>query len=190
MEQTPNKPVHRQYFLALLCPAETDLRVRRYKQWMKEQFGCTVALKSPAHITIIPPFWWPEEKEPELMEILNGFSFDETAVTTVLDGFSHFDKRTLFIQVKPSDVLDRFHRQALSYFGMALGTVIKKDKRPFHPHVTIATRDIQPVQFNKAWEKLKLEDFSTSFITSALSLLKLSPGKWEVTGEKQWGAKK
>lgn len=189
MEQTQNKPVHRQYFLALLCPLHTDKRVSRYKQWMKEQFSCTVAMKSPAHITIIPPFWWPEEKEPELMALLDGFSFEETAVTTLLDGFSHFDKRTLFIGVKPPALLDRFHRQALAYFGTALGAVIQKDKRPFHPHVTIATRDMQPAQFDKAWEKLKHEKFSDSFSVTALSLLKLSPGKWEVRGEKQWGGK-
>ncbi|HEY6506286.1 MAG TPA: hypothetical protein VIZ28_20055, partial [Chitinophagaceae bacterium] len=46
---------HKMYYVALLCSPETDGKVQQFKYWMRERFGCTAALRSPAHITLIPP---------------------------------------------------------------------------------------------------------------------------------------
>ena len=54
------------YFIALVLPRHLDEKIRVYKQTMLDQYGCRVGLKSPAHITVIPPFWMEEEKEEQL----------------------------------------------------------------------------------------------------------------------------
>ena len=44
------------YFIALVAPEEINTPILKWKTWFRDNFGCTVALKSPAHITLIPPF--------------------------------------------------------------------------------------------------------------------------------------
>ena len=45
------------YFIALVASDEINQQVLKWKLMMKEKYKCEVALKSPAHITLIPPVW-------------------------------------------------------------------------------------------------------------------------------------
>lgn len=59
-----NQPAkHNMYFVAIVCPGQINEKVEQFKQWMKDRFGCVVAMKSPAHITLIPPFWLAHEMQ-------------------------------------------------------------------------------------------------------------------------------
>ena len=61
------------YFVAIVCPEQINEKVLQFKNWMKTRFDCTVALKSPAHITLVAPFWLENEKEAELIVSLMAF---------------------------------------------------------------------------------------------------------------------
>ena len=52
----------RMYFIAIVLPDELNKKVLKWKNFMHDKFGCKVGLKSPAHITFIPPFWMHEER--------------------------------------------------------------------------------------------------------------------------------
>jgi 2'-5' RNA ligase len=153
---------------------------------MKEQFGCIVALKSPAHITIVPPFWFEESRENELLQALQSFSSRLSEVEIHLDGFNHFRKRVLFINVEENKMLIDLEVQAEDHFMESFSGCIKKDNRPFHPHITIANRDMKPSHFEKAWEYFSKKEFKETFNVNAISLLKLSQGRWTVMSEKIW----
>ena len=51
------------YYVALVCPNEIDEVINRFKVWMKDRFGCKAAMKSPAHITLVAPFWLEDKKQ-------------------------------------------------------------------------------------------------------------------------------
>jgi 2'-5' RNA ligase len=176
----------RMYYIAVVCPAQVNEKVLRYKMWMKEQFGCVVALKSPAHITIIPPFWLDEIRENELLQTLQSFSSRLPEVKIQLEGFNHFRNRVLFINVEENKILNDLKIQTENHFMESFGNCIKKDNRPFHPHITIANRDMKPSHFEKAWEYFSKKEFKESFTNKTISLLKLSPGKWNVISEQEW----
>ena len=53
------------YFVAIVLPSHLNEKLLAYKQLMLEKYNCKVALKSPAHITLVPPFWMEEEKEQQ-----------------------------------------------------------------------------------------------------------------------------
>lgn len=178
------------YYAAIICPAQINDKVLQYKQWMKEQFGCTAALKSPAHITLVPPFWFETAKENELLQTLQSFTSVINHLEIHLYGFSHFGKRVLFIGVPENFNLNRIKNETEGHFTSAFAQSIKKDDRPFHPHVTIATRDMKPSHFEKAWEYFSRHKFDETFTTKTISLLKLGDGKWNVPGEKDWQVQK
>lgn len=178
----------RMYYIAVVCPSPVNEKVLQYKVWMKEQFGCMVALKSPAHITIIPPFWLEEKKEVELLETLQSFSSRLPEAEIQLEGFNHFGKRVLFINVGENKILNDLKTRAECHFMESFAGCIKKDNRPFHPHITIANRDMKPSHFEKAWEYFSEKEFEETFSVKKLSLLKLSKEKWNVIAEKNWSA--
>jgi len=174
------------YFFAIVCPGELDKKVLSFKYWMKEQFGSVVALKSPAHITLIQPFWLEEDKEDALREFLQGFTSDMDELEIQLEDFSHFGKRILFVEVKENPSLEELKNQVENYFAISFADFIKKDDRPFHPHITIASRDLKPGDFDKAWLHFSKQTFQEKIYTRTISLLKLSGGKWNVISEKRW----
>ena len=180
----PSDLSHSMYYAAIVCPERINEKVVQYKKWMKNRFGCTVALKSPAHITLLAPFWLENEKENELTGTLKSFNTLTGRFDIQLEGFGHFGKRVLFIAVKESPRLNQLKAEAEIHFQSSFAGIIKPDERPFQPHVTIANRDMQPSHFEKAWEHFSKTDYSETFSAGSVSLLKLVEAKWEVIGEK------
>jgi len=174
------------YYVALICPEETDNKVNEFKFWIKQHFGCVIALKSPAHITLIPPFWLELKMEPELIKTLQSFRSNMDELEIHLDGFSHFGKRVLFVDVKNNPALIELRNQAANHFLKSFSDVIKKEDRSFYPHITIATRDIKPGEIAMALNHLNNVGFHEHFRISTISLLKLSPTKWNVINSANW----
>ena len=173
------------YFVAIVCPPSLDKKIYSYKSWMKEQFGCVVAMKSPAHITLVPPFWLPGSEEEKLLEAQRSFTSTIGELTIRLTGFSHFRKRVLFVAVENSPELEQLKKEAEDHF-VKLFPAKKKDTRPFHPHITIANRDMKPSHFETAWEHFLKKEISEVFDAKTISLLKLCDGKWQIINENIW----
>lgn len=177
----PQRPEsHKMYYAAIVCPPETDEKIFQLKEWMRKQFGCVVALKSPGHITLIPPFWMDETREQELLDHLHSFKSDYFPLEIQLNGFSYFDDRVLFVQVNENANMSELRLQTEAHFLQSFSNEIRKDERPFHPHVTIANRDVSPSAFIKAWQHFEKEQFETSFTVNTISILKLKESRWGV----------
>ena len=174
---------HTMYFVGILCPPEIEEKVLQFKNWMREHYGCIVALKSPGHLTLVPPFWMKTESEQELMQTLQSFQNEGAEFEIRLNGFSHFTNRVMFIQVEENPALLELKNRVEDHFQNIFGELIKKDERPFHPHVTIANRDLRPGDYESAWPHFEKKEFNKSFNAKTISLLKLQQGRWEVIGE-------
>lgn len=174
------------YFIAVACPVEINDQIQKHKLWMRDHFGCTVALKSAAHITLVTPFWLKKESEQMLIDTLHSFNTDKLPVEIELQGFSHFSNRVIFVNVIENQLLGSLRKETEDHFIQSFRNIIKPDDRPFHPHVTIANRDIKPGDFIKAWEHFSKEKLEESFRTNAVSLLKLTAEKWSVIAEKNY----
>ena len=182
----PVKNLHSMYFVAVVCPVEIEKKVHHLKVWMRDHYGSKVALRSPAHITLVPPFWLDQEKENTLLDDFMSFHSELTPFEISLDGFSHFSNRVIFVSLKENESLQHLQLESVIHFRKYLTGIKAEDDRPFTPHVTIANRDHKPGDFKKAWEhfaRLKLEE---SFLSGQLSLLKLGNEGWKVVKEKPW----
>jgi 2'-5' RNA ligase len=177
---------HSMYYLAILCPREIDEQLLKYKHWMRDRFGCVTALKSPAHITLIPPFWLNEMKEAELYQAVKAFTSDIGSLQIQLTGFSHFNRRTLYVVVNDQPGLEKLKQQAESHFIRSFHTVINAGDRPFHPHITIANRDLKPSDFIKAWDHFSKIKFTETFSIQTISLLKLDKSGWNSIAQQRW----
>lgn len=168
------------YFIALVLPPHLNEKIQKYKEWMRERFGTRVALKSPAHITLVPPFWLEAEKEEELIMDIKSVSRAILSFEIRTLHFSAFVPRTLFIAIAPNEELATLKKEADTYFREKEGYKIKLDNRPFHPHITIATRDLSKKAFHEAWPHFKETEFDASWKSEGISLLRHNKKNWEV----------
>lgn len=169
------------YFVGIVAPARIDERILECKRYMFDRFGCKVALRSPAHITLIPPFSRKQENEIELFNSLDIFSRKHKPFEVELKDFSAFPPRVIFVNVEVSEQLQNLHSSVEDY--MVLSFPIKKSDRPFHPHVTIANRDLEKRDFRQAFEYFKSLEFHDKFKVDQIHILKSYPSGWQVVHE-------
>lgn len=174
------------YFIAILLPQELNTKVLIYKEWMRDKYNCKVALKSPAHITLIPPFWLDDQKEERLVEATKRIATDQPKFNIQTFGFDAFQPRTLFIAVSPNELLNDLKKNAETIFASYPDLKIKKESRPFHPHVTIATRDLPKSAFYEAWDYFEEMEFRKEWIVEGLSVLKHNKKNWDVLHTSQF----
>ena len=175
------------YFIAVVLPRLLDEKILQYKKSMAEKYGCKVGLKSPAHITIVPPFWTEPGKEEQLINDVRAISASFGNFTVTTDNFSAFKPRTLFVAVKDSEELKAL-KQAADNFFQTKDYKIKIENRPFHPHITIATRDLHKKDFAEAWPYFETKEFQEEFDVAGLSLLKHNGRTWDVVYTSTFGA--
>ena len=166
------------YFIAIEAPESINEQVLQWKHFMRDRFRCVVALKSPAHITLVSPFWMNVGLQPALENIITEFSANQTSFVVNLKNFDCFRPQVIFIHVERSEILDSL-KSGYEKHLLTNGFSIKRETRPFHPHITIANRDVQKKDFAEAWEHFSRKQYITSFIADGVSLLKHNGTIWE-----------
>ncbi|MBK5279698.1 MAG: 2'-5' RNA ligase family protein, partial [Bacteroidia bacterium] len=152
------------YLIALIPPSPIFEDASELKNLFKEKYGSRASLNSPPHITLHMPFEWKERKEGELLSKLSAFSKDKETVELELRNFSCFAPRVIFINVLESKFLRTFQNELHRFCKVELNIFNAQYKdMPFHPHLTLAFRDLKKPMFEKAWEEFKSKEYSESF---------------------------
>ena len=172
--------LHR-FFIALVPPEPIHAYANEIQQYFWEQYNSRKALNSPPHITLQPPFDWPEAEVERLMAALADFTADCQGVAISLPGFAAFPPRVIYIDVVRTPELMALHTALTTFMESQLGIVDKRARhRPFKPHMTVAFRDLKPAAFRKAWPEFKDKPLQYEFKAQALVLLRHNGQRWEI----------
>lgn len=169
----------KRYFIAILPPNELLNEAESIKEDFVVNYNSKGAKNSPAHITLHMPFLWKELNEQKLIIALSDLQQKNTPFKIQLNHFSCFDDRVIFIDVKMSDTLIQLQKQVVNCMKHLFIFNQAEDKRGFHPHITVAFRDLKKEQFAKAWNIYKEKIFDRSFNCSSFSLLRHENKLWE-----------
>ncbi|MDF2156263.1 2'-5' RNA ligase family protein [Algoriphagus sp. CAU 1675] len=171
------------YFLAILPPEGFREKVEDLKQEIKEKFGIKYALKSPAHITVKMPFTYNEAKELKLFGQLEQFCSGQQPFELFIRGTDSFGRRVVFLDVEKQERLVVFQEQLKEYCKRDLKMVSELSDRNFHPHMTVAFKDMKTSYFEDVMKLVKEKKLNCRFEVSKLTLLKRVLGRWEVWKE-------
>ncbi len=174
------------YFVALVLPGEINEEILKWKLFMKDHFNCLVALRSPAHITLVPPFWMSDNQQTTLEMAISQFAQPQVPFEVHLKNFSAFKPRVIYVDVLSNRKLQSLQAELLEHLIVQDLFPIKKDDRPFHPHVTIATRDLHKKAFHEAWDSFKNKNYEALCIIRGISLLKHNKKNWDVVFTSQF----
>ncbi|WP_372975934.1 2'-5' RNA ligase family protein [Muriicola sp.] len=175
------------YLIALLPPEPLREHIRVLKEEMKDRFGSAHALKSPAHITLQPPFRLPSQEEGRLNAVLKRFAGSQGPFRVTLQGFDCFPPRVIFIRIEDHAPIIELVDRLRDHLTLQSLVETQGDDPPFHPHMTIATRDLKQPAFQRAWAQFKDRPFDASFEVHSIFLLRHKGQFWEIQGEFNFG---
>ena len=168
------------FFIALLPDEEIRAEVTGFKTYAAEYFSSSRALRSPPHITLIPPFRWPEDKEEELCKALAAFASEEHPFSQGLVGFDCFSPRVIFVSVERTFELKSLQERLEQYLLAKLG-LENNSRHDFNPHMTVAFKDLRRRIFPKAWAYFSEQEYKRRFQADAIHLLKHNGQRWELS---------
>ncbi|MDO7851852.1 2'-5' RNA ligase family protein [Hymenobacter convexus] len=166
------------YLVALLPPESVFSETWALKQEVHRLTGSRNAVGLPPHITLIPPLRQPDAFEAACTATLTEFAATQQPFSVSLDGFAWFDNRTLFVQVSEARALQSFHAALMDWCQTRLPAV-PPEKRPFTPHLTLATRDLPPAQVPALRELFAARSYAGAFVVHNITLFRHDGQHWQ-----------
>ncbi|MEX0721417.1 MAG: 2'-5' RNA ligase family protein [Balneolaceae bacterium] len=178
-------PKHDQklYFISLIPPSPLRDEIQKLKYYVRDKYNSSRSLNAPPHITLLAPFKLSGAKE-ELSDMLDRFSSKWRSFKISFNHFSVFSPRVIFIDVEKSKELLQIQKH-LENMARSNPDIFSYnyDEREYHPHLTLAFRDLSKADFYKAWDEFKHKKFEADFLTEKMSLLKHNGEQWKVVEE-------
>lgn len=181
MMRNPGKKTEHLYFIAIVPPEPIYSEALQLKSHFKDQHCSKAALNSPPHITLHMPFKWKESKENDLIDKLQAFASILKPFEMKLNNFSAFEPRVIFIDVVKDDNLEALQKNLKRFCKMELNLFNADYKEfAFHPHLTLAFRDLKKPEFYKAWEEFRERKLEAIFELQSIALLKHDGRQWNI----------
>ena len=168
------------YFIAALTPPEVASAVISIKLEFADRFESSHALKLPAHITLQSPFGMHQRDEKTLKKALTVFFSRMPSFQVQCRNFGSFSRGNspvIFIQPVENKILNSIHK-SLMLFLRELGFPKEKTSLKFHPHMTVAYRDLTVDNYQKAWSEFEQRHFEADFQVEKIYLLRHDGKKW------------
>lgn len=167
------------YYIAILPNDEISKEITDFKLYAKANFKTERALTSPPHITVIAPFRPKKEVSIEaLFQTIETFAKEQEPFEIVLQNFSKFDTRVIFVAVELSEQLENLWKKL--NLQLAKAFQIKEKYKIYNPHITVAFKDLEKAMFPKAWLYFSTTEFQREFEANHLALLQHNGKFWEV----------
>ena len=165
------------YFIAILPDQTLQDEVTEFKQYAAEHFNTKRALTSPPHITIQPPFRWNQHNLHPIRVTLEKVCKSHKPFEVSLKNFNNFAPRVIFVDVELSDNLSWLHQNLQSQMKTQHRLEDRFDG--FHPHMTVAFKDLKKRIFPDAWKYFSKLKYEKKFTASQLILLEHNGKIWK-----------
>jgi 2'-5' RNA ligase len=170
---------HSFYFLAILAPADVSEEVTAFKQYAALNFESSRALHSPPHITLIPPFLWPAQRLTDVIMEVERVAGAVSQFGISLHNFNCFPPRVIFVDVPENKALASLQATLSQHLHQQLN-LGGEDKRGFHPHMTVAFKDLRRRLFAPAWDYFSKINYERTYEVREIALLRHNNHEWEV----------
>jgi 2'-5' RNA ligase len=170
------------YFIAIIPPQEICDAVTTIKRDFAERFGSRHALKVIPHITLKAPFSFPADEHHRLLQWFRENPVTGEPFQQKLKDFGSFENKrnpVIFIEPELNDALKQLQSTIIQYFRRSFPFIqVPSNEFTFHPHMTVAYRDLGFENFQLAWDEYISKPFGASFIVDRFHLLQHDKKQW------------
>lgn len=169
------------YFVALIPPEEVFQEVMALKHEVAERFKSRAALRSPPHITLHMPFQYREDREEHLFTFFSAIADQQKGPLPIRhQGFGCFEPRVIYVNVTKTEDLEALRQHLITQMRRVLKLENADYKNQgFHPHMTIAFRDLKKAAFHEAWNHFETQPFEKHWQCGSFFLLKHTGKVWD-----------
>lgn len=115
-----------------------------------------------------------------MSEALGRFAARQKPFPVQVDGFGAFAPRVLYLKVTPHAPMRELHAGLVGILRDELGFGNAELSREIHPHMTIATRDLDEATFGEAWPRYEHRGFEAEFEVDGVWLLRHNGRAWDL----------
>ena len=177
------------YFIAVMPPQKICEEIRSIQSDFANQFGSSAALKVIPHITLKAPVKLHALEHARLLDWFEKLVINIRPFKIELKNygcFAHKEHPVIFIQPVMNDILFTLQKETARNFGIAYPEIpVRRTEVTFHPHITVAYKDLTFEKFLEAWEIYKTKTYSSIFEINELHLLQHQQSRWNVIGTNQ-----
>ncbi len=166
-------------FIAIVPEPEIISEVLAFQKYALEHFNTGKALRAPPHITLEPPIELDVGQLPSLENRLQAFAEQQNSFPIHLKNFSAFASRVIFIEVATNQKLHQLQNDLKTCLLSELELRSNRPDQPFHPHMTVAFRDLKKKIFPQAWDYFCKIEYQRTFVTNGICLLQHNGKFWE-----------
>ncbi|WP_207532202.1 2'-5' RNA ligase family protein [Desertivirga arenae] len=168
------------YLTAILPPAPLSEEIDDIRKEISSKYNIHAALKPPVHITLYKPLKIPSAQEKHLIQMLKPVSLLHNPFKQELQNYDSFNNKTLFVNCVKEPLLNNLQKDISAvYLKNNIDPEEVKSNSTFHPHITIAYRDVSPEIFIELWAEFKNRKLKRSFTIDRFTLLKHDGKKWQ-----------
>jgi 2'-5' RNA ligase len=126
------------------------------------------------------PFLYKEAKEAELAARFTSLLEKQEPFLLQLTGIGNFGKRNIHQQVAPSESLMQLQTTLRSFCRRSLHLVEELSDRNFQPHLTLAYKDLKPVNFEEVLAFARNNAVRGEFLVEKAYLMKKVDNRWQL----------
>ena len=166
------------YFVAIEPQQELIEKIKEIQKDFAVRFNSVKSFHHFPHITLVPPFHF--EDEQTLMSSFFTSALPKLSFSLRLENFGtfhHSKSPTIFIQILENSILTEV-------FNAFQHTSPFHSPYPFRPHLTVAFRDLDFENHQKAWSEYQFTKFNAIFKVRSIRLYKHVDKKWQMLAER------
>lgn len=167
------------FLWAILPPDELSERIDAWRRECAERFSVSRALRLPVHLTLYPPFYAEESEMLKQFSEIDELCSAHYPFSIALKNFGFFEKKNpvVFIDVVMNSALEAIQRELKHLMDGFLQSA--GDDRKYHPHITLAYRDLASEKMKEVKDFFSEKEFSAVFVTDQICLLRNEGKGWE-----------
>lgn len=171
------------YLIAILPPSEQAGVIDALRRECSEKYQVFRALRPPVHMTLYKPVWLSSEQEDLLIREMRLAGAQQHGFIQEAADFSKFSNRVLYLRAVPNPELIALQRRIARVFSDSGFDPDGGNNDAYHPHFTLAYRDVTPEKFQEMWKEYQDRRFRITFPADHFSILKHDGKKWQVLEE-------
>lgn len=165
--------------IAIIPPEPVFSQVRKEQENIASTWGPKHALRTPPHITIIPPMLLTSGEVGWLYGIASAIAGSQAPFPLHLKDYSSFKPRVIFISPVVNTPLSNLHEIWHQAIMTRMPDVLAKyPDKPYHPHLTLAHKDVTHPQFDSLWKYFSTKSFEAHFEVDRFCILTHTDDGW------------
>ena len=167
--------------IAIVLPEPLFSVVREQQHYIAENWKSMHALRTPPHITIIPPLALTPVEIIKLQEMAREIASKCNPFRLSVNEYGAFKPRVIFMKPDVPPGLSYLFKNWRDALLKTIPHVLEKyPDRPYHPHITLAHRDVDRQRFDEMWKYFKNKKIEMSIEINQCCILTHSKEGWQI----------